>query len=294
MNELLAATGKEHIQQLTLIVSSAFFVILLVIEKIFPLRRSKRRFTRRLPTNAFLTLCVFTTAGLIVGPVVMSTFQWAAEANFGLLKIVRLSWPLHLIATFLLMDASFYYWHRLNHEVPLLWRFHNVHHIDPDLDVTTGFRFHPVEIGYSAGFRFLQILLIGMQPAAYLFYELVFICATEFHHSNIHLPLKFERVLNKVIVTPRMHGIHHSYVKDETNSNYSVVFRWWDLINRSLHLGVRQDDIEIGVPAYREEQDNRIRNTLVMPFKRQRNYWRLHGGKSMHRDPGVWQQPLMK
>jgi sterol desaturase/sphingolipid hydroxylase (fatty acid hydroxylase superfamily) len=294
MNDLLTVTGTEDIRQVTLVASVAFFAVLLAIERIFPLRRSTRRFTWRLPTNAILTLCVLVTAGQIVGPVVMSTLEWAGQRSFGLLNVVRLSWPIHLFVTFVLMDLSFYYWHRLNHEVPLLWRFHNVHHIDPDLDVTTGFRFHPVEIGYSAGFRFLQILLIGMEPVAYLCYELVFICATEFHHSNVHLPLKFERVLNKVFVTPRMHGIHHSCVRGETNSNYSVVFRWWDWINRSLHLGVRQEDIEIGVPAYREEQDNRIRNALVMPFVRQRNYWRLPSGRRLHRDPDIWQRPLME
>ena len=136
------------------------------------------------------------------------------------------------------MDLTFYYWHRLNHTRPLLWRFHNVHHADPDMDVTTSFRFHWGEVLYSTVFRLLQVGLIGVSPLTYLVYEVVFNGATMFHHSNLRLPVAWERRLNRVFVTPRMHGVHHSAVGPETNSNYSVIFSWWDRLNRSLRLNV--------------------------------------------------------
>ena len=122
------------------------------------------------------------------------------------------------------MDLTFYYWHRLNHLRPLLWRFHNVHHVDPDMDVTTSFRFHLGEVLYSTLFRLLQVGLMGVSPLTYLLYEFIFNCATMFHHSNVRLPLAWERLLNRVFVTPRMHGVHHSALGPETNSNYSVIF----------------------------------------------------------------------
>jgi sterol desaturase/sphingolipid hydroxylase (fatty acid hydroxylase superfamily) len=199
--------------------------------------------------------------------------EWTAERSFGLVFLVPLPQWGRVGIGILLMDLTFYYWHRANHRIGVLWRFHNVHHIDPDLDVSTSFRFHFGEITYSTVFRVLQMLLIGADPMTYVIYETVFNAETMFHHSNIRLPLKMERWLNKVIVTPRMHGIHHSAVGRETNSNYSVIFPWWDRLNRTLVLNVPQSSIRIGVPGYLEEQDNRFRNLLIMPFIKQKRYW---------------------
>src|SRR6185503_18602759 len=105
--------------------------------------------------------------------------------------------------------------------------------IDPDLDVSTGFRFHFGEIALSSIFRVVQIGLIGPSLTTFLVYELVFLVNTLFHHSNVRLPVDVERLLNKVFVTPRMHGIHHSQVRTELNSNFSVVFSWWDRLHRT-------------------------------------------------------------
>jgi len=166
----------------------------------------------------------------------------------------------------------------------MLWRFHNVHHIDPDLDVSTSFRFHFVEIAYSSVFRVFQVLLIGADPLTYAVYETVFAAETMLHHSNVRLPLELERWLNKVIVTPRMHGVHHSAVGPETNSNYGVIFPWWDRLNRTLVLNVPQSSIRIGVPGYLEVQDNRFWNLLIMPFVRQKRYWRFADGSPAKRN----------
>jgi sterol desaturase/sphingolipid hydroxylase (fatty acid hydroxylase superfamily) len=160
-----------------------------------------------------------------------------------------------------------------------------VHHIDPDLDVSTSFRFHFGEVLYSLVFRALQVYVLGISLITYLVYELVFQCATMFHHSNVRLPIVVERALNKIMVTPRMHGIHHSIVKGETNSNYAVIFRWWDLLHGTLRLNVKQSDIVIGVPAYLEPQDNQFLNLLILPFRRQRSYWGLSAENQQKRSP---------
>src|ERR671930_628338 len=188
----------------------------------------------------------FAVAAWIVRPIGLSLATWTSATSFGLLHIVALPAAVRFGLAFLLMDLTFYYWHLANHRIPVLWRFHNVHHIDPDLDVSTALRFHPGEVLLSAGFRVLQVSLIGVPPLTYMIYEGVFQASTLFHHSNVRLPLRAERLLNLVLVTPRMHGIHHSVVEGETNSNYSTVFSWWDRLHRRVHRHIPHDAPLIG------------------------------------------------
>jgi sterol desaturase/sphingolipid hydroxylase (fatty acid hydroxylase superfamily) len=256
------------------------FLLLLALETLSPLRRLKRRRASRYPVNLALTALGFLTGVLTARPVALAAALWAETHSFGVLHLAPLPLWLKVAAGVLLMDLTFYYWHRLNHTRPLLWRFHNVHHADPDMDVTTSFRFHCGEVLYSTIFRLLQVALIGVAPLTYLVYEAAFNCATLFHHSNLRLPLTWERRLNLVFVTPRMHGVHHSAVGPETNSNYSVIFSWWDRLNRSLRLNVGQNDIVIGVPGYLLPTDNRVLPLLALPFTRQRPYWRWPSGKA--------------
>jgi sterol desaturase/sphingolipid hydroxylase (fatty acid hydroxylase superfamily) len=271
------------------------FLLLLVLESIRPLRRLKRTRGRRYLVNGALTGLGFLAGVLVVRPAALAAALWAQGRTFGLLHLASLPLWLQVAAGVLLMDLTFYYWHRLNHTRPLLWRFHNVHHADPDMDVTTSFRFHFGEVLYSTLFRLLQVALIGVLPLTYVVYEVVFNCATMFHHSNLRLPVAWERRLNRVFVTPRMHGVHHSTVGPETNSNYSVIFSWWDRLNRSLKLNVGQSDIVIGVPGYLLPGDNRILPLLALPFHRQRPYWRWPSGKASLRlkTPGALEPPGM-
>jgi sterol desaturase/sphingolipid hydroxylase (fatty acid hydroxylase superfamily) len=226
--------------------------------------------------NISITALVFIIVSIFISPLAKSIIHLTSNHGYGLLSLLPVNPILLFVTGFLLMDLTFYYWHRLNHELPLLWRFHNVHHVDPDLDVTTSMRFHVVEIAYSSLFRLFQLFLIGIDPLTFLCYEFVFQVSTFFHHSNIKLPIRLERLLNKVIVTPRMHGIHHSNYRDETNSNYSVVFSFWDKLHRTIKLNVPQQSVTIGVPGYEQVQDNTFKNLLLMPFKPQRPYWQTN------------------
>lgn len=264
---------------------AAVYLTLFSIERFSPLRAAVRPLWPRVIVNVAVTALAFAMAAITVRPAVSQLMGLASEREIGLLPMFALPAAVEFGVAFLLFDWSFYWWHRANHRVPLLWRFHNVHHIDPDLDVTTAFRFHAGEIGYSAAFRGLQVAVIGPAAWMYFAYELVFQVGTLFHHSNVKLPLRIERVLNRVFVTPRMHGIHHSYFHHETDSNYSTVFSWWDRLHRSLRLNVRQREIEVGVPGYCLPEDNRALALLEMPFRRQRAYWQRPDGTVMETRP---------
>ncbi len=276
-----AAIGTTTAVAIALVSLSA---VLLAIERLVPLRRRKRPSVHRIYVNAVITALGFAAAWLTVKPAAVAIAARSAANPYGLVQIPGLPSPARFVLAFLLMDYTFYWWHRATHEVPLLWRFHNVHHFDPDLDVTTSFRFHFGEIVISTVFRAAQVYIIGVTPVMLVAYQASFMAATMFHHSNIRMPLALERALNAAVVTPRMHGIHHSAVRDETNSNYGSVFRWWDALHRTLVLDIPQRAVHIGVPACMLPRQNRTAAALTAPFTRQPDYWSWPSGRASRRD----------
>src|SRR6266513_1525147 len=275
---------------LTLALTAAVFVALFVLEGLLPLRRRCSSLLPRVILNLIISAAAFAVAAILVRPAATAALSWATQKPFGLVHLIALPPALAFIASFLLMDLTFYWWHLANHRIGFLWRFHNVHHIDPDLDVSTGFRFHFGEVAMSAIFRVVQVSVIGLSGWAFAVYELVFQANTLFHHSNLRLPSRFERFLNKMLVTPRMHGIHHSQVQRENNSNFGVVFPWWDRFHRTLGLNIAQAKIVIGIAGYSQPDDNQLRNALLMPFRKQRDYWRRTDGTVVEREKAPAQQ----
>ena len=259
------------------------FLVLLALEQAFPLRKAKGPLWPRLRVNFCVAILALTVAAILVKPAASALLEQASRQSFGLVPLLPLPEVMQWVIGFLLLDLSFYYWHRANHAWRFLWRFHNAHHIDPDLDVSTAYRFHFVEIGFSAGFRVIQIVLIGGQPWVFIAYEFVFQLNTLFQHSNVCLPIAVERWLSLILVTPRMHGIHHSQIRKENNSNWSSVFSCWDRLHGSLCLNIPQAQVRIGIPAYSLPEDNRVMKILVMPFRKQRDYWRGPSGRSVAR-----------
>ena len=244
----------------------AGFGALLAAEYIRPLRARKKPKPGRYLTNAVLTTLGVLAGAIAVRPVGLGLASLSNTQGFGVLNWLAFPGWVQFAAGFLLMDLTFYYWHRFNHTVHFLWRFHSVHHIDPDLDVTTSMRFHFGEVLLSTFFRAGQVAVLGIAPVTYIVYETCFTLATLFHHGNIQIPVTVERGINRILVTPRMHGIHHSVVRSELNSNYSVIFRWWDALNRSLVLNVPQSAINIGVGRFTGEGDNGILQLVALPF----------------------------
>lgn len=258
---------------------AGLLILLIVLETVRPLRRRVQARGTRLVTNLGTAGTAFGTLRLVHVPIVVAVAAAVSRESVGLLGWITMPGLVEGVAGFLLLDYTTYLWHRLNHRAAFLWRFHSVHHTDLDLDVTTAFRFHFGEIALSAAYRVAQVLVIGVTPALLVAYEIVLSMATEFHHSNMRLPLGFERVLNRLIVTPRMHGIHHSIVERETNSNWSVVFCWWDHAHGTIRLDVPQDRLTIGLPAYRDGGELTFGRLVAMPFRAQRPSWRLPNGQ---------------
>lgn len=198
--------------------------------------------------------------------------------RWGLLKLSRLPAWLEVPLAVVLMDYTLYLWHVLTHRVPFLWRFHVAHHVDLDLDASTALRFHFAELVLSVPFRGAQVLLLGVAPLSLSAWQNFLFLNIMFHHSNVRLPIEAERRLNFLIVTPRMHGIHHSIVREETDSNWSSGLTIWDRLHGTLRLNVPQNEITVGVPAYRESEEVELLKILAMPFGEERETWRFPGG----------------
>jgi sterol desaturase/sphingolipid hydroxylase (fatty acid hydroxylase superfamily) len=242
------------------------FVILFLLETKFQLRKRVQNRWKRIIINFIVSIPAVLLLRLLLIPVMV----WLAVKNetwqIGLNYLYEAPLIFESIIAFLILDYSNYIWHILLHKLPILWRFHLVHHTDLDLDITTAFRFHFGEMIGSVFFRGAAIILIGASPIMVLIYEIIFEAATQFHHSNTKLPFKLEKALNKLIVTPRMHGIHHSMIKRETDSNYSVIFSFWDRLHRTVRLNIHQDEIVTGVPTYADERELTIGKLWKLPF----------------------------
>lgn len=262
----------------------ALFLGLLWLQTRRPLRRLRFSVLRRLIRNFALSAPVFVLVRLAMIPIPLAVALWAERENFGLLHWLPLPVWLAGVLGFLAMDWAYYWWHYANHMVPVFWRFHNVHHTDLDLDISTAARFHFGEIILSVPFRVLAVALFGIPFFALLVFEIVFESATMFHHSNWRLPLGLERALNRLFVTPRMHGIHHSIVQRETNSNWGTIFSCWDKLHRTLRRDIPQEALTIGVASYRDDHELTLGRLLAMPFRRQRE-WRLPDGQVPERPP---------
>ena len=237
----------------------------------------------RIFRNLILAAPALILLRLLMIPMPYFAAIWAHKHGVGLVNWLHFPfWP-GAIAGFLMFDYAYYWWHVGTHRIPFLWRFHNVHHTDLDMDVSTAARFHFAEIAFSVVYRVAIVLIVGIAPLVYLFYEMIFELETQFHHSNWRLPRRVESLLNTIIVTPRMHGIHHSIVQAETNSNWGSVFCWWDRLHRSHRMDIAQSDITIGVPAYRDEKELTLGDLWKMPFRPIRE-WKLPDGEVPKRE----------
>jgi sterol desaturase/sphingolipid hydroxylase (fatty acid hydroxylase superfamily) len=186
--------------------------------------------------------------------------------GIGLLASLALPRWLNIVLACVLMDYTLYLWHVLTHKLPWLWRFHVVHHADLDLDASTAVRFHFGELLISIPWRLAQIAVIGTTPTALIVWQTATLVSILFHHSNAELPARLERALSRIIVTPRMHGIHHSVVDDQVNSNWSSGLALWDRIHGTFRLDVPQNAITIGVPEFQASGLVGLARMLALPF----------------------------
>lgn len=252
------------------------FGALLWLERRRPLRHSSiepklTRDARNLAVAALGAAALQIAERSVVEPLT----QLVERRRWGLLKRVRLPLWLEVALAVILLDYTLYAWHVLTHRLPFLWRFHVAHHADLEMDTSTALRFHFGELALSVPYRAAQVALIGVSPLALSVWQTLLLLSIMFHHSNVRLPIKTETWLNRLIVTPRMHGTHHSIVPEETASNWSSGLTVWDWLHGTLRLNVPQDEIVIGVPAYREPEEVELIEVLGMPFVEQRPMWQL-------------------
>ena len=259
------------------VVVGATFLALAALERRHPLRRVREARWRHVSRNLVFAGAAAATVNLLERPVVQPLANVIERRRWGLLYVCRLPPPLHLLLAIVLLDYTMYVWHVLAHRVPWLWRFHLVHHVDRDLDASTGFRFHAGELALSVPWRAMQVAAIGVPPDALEIWQNLLLLSILFHHSNVELPIDVERRVARLVVTPRLHGIHHSVVPEETHSNWSSLLTVWDYLHGTLRLDVPQQAITIGVPAYSTPADVTLANSLALPFCAQRP-WRAFPG----------------
>jgi sterol desaturase/sphingolipid hydroxylase (fatty acid hydroxylase superfamily) len=193
----------------------------------------------------------------------------AAAHGWGLFNLVASAMWLKLPVALLLLDLAIYLQHRLFHYVPVLWRFHRMHHADLDIDVTTGARFHPVEILLSLGIKSLVIVTAGPPPMAVLAFELALNATSMFNHSNVRIPSSLERLLRWLVVTPDMHRVHHSILRRETDSNFGFNLPWWDRLFRTYRAQPEagHEGMTIGIEQFRDPKELRLSRMLTQPFR---------------------------
>lgn len=207
----------------------------------------------------------------------------AQENSWGLFNNVDMPVWLAAILAIVIMDLVIYLQHVMVHAIPLLWRLHRVHHADPDYDLTTGSRFHTLEIFLSMGIKFCTILLLGPAVFAVVIFEVILNATAMFNHGNIRLPKSIDRVLRWFLVTPDMHRVHHSIEDDETNSNFGFSLPWWDRLFGTYRDQPRagHKDMKIGIRGYNSAKDvSWITGMLTLPLKGKvsdyainRRYW---------------------
>jgi sterol desaturase/sphingolipid hydroxylase (fatty acid hydroxylase superfamily) len=235
------------------------------LEGVFPYFPGRTGRLRHAFPNLSLAVLAAAASGLVA---LLLAFRPAAGAvGYGLLPRLGLAPWLALPAAVLIFDFWMYLWHRLNHRFPPLWRLHRVHHIDPEMDATTAVRFHPLEVALGALARAGVFVLVGIGGVQGLAYALVFHPVIIFHHSNIALPEKWDRLLRVLIVTPNMHRVHHSVERAETDSNYGSVFSFWDRLVRTFRKRRDTRTITFGIPDFRGRRWNRLGGMLINPFQ---------------------------
>ncbi len=205
----------------------------------------------------------------------------ASKRGWGLAHLVELPDWLIVVLAVILLDFAIYLQHVMVHAVPVLWRLHRLHHADQDYDVTTGARFHPIEIVLSMAIKFAVIVLIGAPALAVVIFEVLLNATAMFNHGNIHLPSAVDRVLRLFVVTPDMHRVHHSIVPHETNSNFGFNLPWWDRL-----LGTYRDQpaaghqtMTIGIKDFRTGKDQRLDQMLIQPFRRTEDAYSINAAK---------------
>ena len=249
------------------VIAAIILAILWMGESVAPMFEARRRRLAHGAANLALGVLNGALVSTFFAGATLLVTEWARTHGVGLLNLTAwpgaVEWPLAIV----LFDCWQYLWHRLNHVVPVLWRFHSVHHSDAEMDATSAVRFHTAEILLSSTARLAILPVLGMTVQQALLYETLVLPVILFHHSNVRVPGALDRALRAVIVTPWMHWVHHSRWQPETDSNFSSLFSWWDRIFRTFRLREDPHTIELGLDGYEEREWRGFLGMLMSPFR---------------------------
>jgi sterol desaturase/sphingolipid hydroxylase (fatty acid hydroxylase superfamily) len=195
---------------------------------------------------------------------------WTEARDFGLLNVLPVAAFAHALGALLILDVFTYWWHWANHRVPFLWRFHRVHHADFKMDVTTANRFHVGEIAMSSLLRVPLLWLTGIQLSELALFETAMLLVVQFHHANIGVGPRLDKLLRLVIVTPAMHKVHHSRFQPETDSNFTALLSVWDRLFRSFRLRDDPHTIEFGLDDFAAPEHQTLRGLYAIPLVKAR------------------------
>jgi sterol desaturase/sphingolipid hydroxylase (fatty acid hydroxylase superfamily) len=259
------------------------FIAVLLAMALWEVLAPRRRLTASKPVrwaNNLALVALDTALVRVLFPAgAMGVAAFASAQGWGVLHLLELpAWVEGLIAV-VALDFTIWLQHVMVHAVPALWRLHRVHHADPDYDLTTGARFHPLEILLSMLIKFAAIVVIGPSVLAVIVFEVVLNATAMFNHGNVRLPLALDRILRLFVVTPDMHRVHHSVEDDEANSNFGFNLPWWDLLfgtyrdqPRNGHTGMR-----IGIRDYTQPREvSWLPGMLLLPFRGRINRYAIN------------------
>jgi len=244
-------------------------LLLGIAEALLP--RRQRLLTRLQRWTSNLGIVVINTVllRLLFPAAAVGMALFAQSAGWGVFNTFEVPFWIAVLVSVLVLDFMIWLQHVMVHAVPALWRLHRVHHADLDFDVTTGLRFHPLEIILSMGIKFAVIAVLGPPVLAVILFEILLNATSMFNHSNLRLPLGLDRVLRLFVVTPDMHRVHHSVADDETNSNFGFNLPWWDRLFGTYKAQPREghEGMTIGIDTFRDpRQCDGLKGMLLMPF----------------------------
>ena len=245
------------------------FAVMAVWENLTPRRPQAIARNWRWPNNLGV-VAVDVVLVRILSPVTAVGLALVAEAHgFGLFHVIGLPTWASIIVSVILLDLAIYLQHVLFHAVPALWRLHRMHHADLELDVTTGLRFHPVEISLSLAIKLAVVAAFGTPAVAVLIFEVLLNATSMFNHSNVRVPQEIDRVLRWFVVTPDMHRVHHSILRRETNSNFGFNLPWWDRLLGTYRAqpAAGHDAMTIGIEQFRDSRELGLDRMLLQPFR---------------------------
>jgi sterol desaturase/sphingolipid hydroxylase (fatty acid hydroxylase superfamily) len=246
----------------------SLFAIFAIAEALAPRRVRTVARWYRWANNLLLVVLNTIVLRLLFPAAAVGLAVYVESQAWGALPFLGVTPLMTIILSVLLLDLAIYGQHVAFHKVPLLWRLHRMHHADLDFDVTTGLRFHPGEIILSMIIKFAAIAALGAPPVAVLLFEIILASTAMFNHSNLRLGLGLDALLRLVIVTPDMHRVHHSIVREETDSNFGFNVPWWDRLFGTYRVqpAAGHEAMQIGLPIFRSESDLRVDHMLVQPF----------------------------